>query len=289
MIKDTEGLLKHMDVEIRSQCDVAIIGLSGGADSTLVATLCSRALGPKMVVGIHMPYSKIDSEGTKFNARSVRLARRLCIKEEYIPITNIADAIVKAIIPPTGDAGTYRWGGEEELTQLDKGNARARARMAVLYGMAGYLAHSDFKGKRVRVVGTGNMSEDFIGYDTKGGDALADFHPIGRLFKSEVYQLLDVFKGYGTIDEEHIDRVPSAGLWDGQTDEGELGHTYNSMEPIIRRLVATDDGSVSDRGAAYFDPNWGTTELEKLVVARHLGNKHKHAAIPSFDLSDYWD
>lgn len=286
MIKDIPGLIENLKVQIKMQTDVAIIGLSGGADSTLVAILCRLALGKENVVGIHMPYGKTDTSGTKFNARSVRFARHLEIKEEYIPITEIADAITKAIVPHPGDHGSYRWGGEEAISNLDKGNACARSRMAVLYGMAGYLAHSDFKGKRIRVIGTGNLSEDFIGYDTKGGDALADFHPIGRLFKSEVYQLLTYFVEQGFINEDHVDRVPSAGLWDGQTDEGELGHTYNEMEPEIRKMMFDDRSGMDIVQAENFcEP----TPLNEFVFKRHIANKHKHEAIPSFDVKGFVD
>lgn len=284
MTKNIPALVEHLCNEIRKQTDVAVIGLSGGADSTLVACLCARALGKDNVVGLHMPYDKaIDIEGTKFNARSVRLARKLGIDRDiFCPITKIADEIMKVVDPATAHNFITRAG---EANNIDKGNARARARMCVLYGIAGQIAHGDFKGKRVRVVGTGNLSEDFIGYDTKGGDALADFHPIGRLFKSEVYQLLDAFKNDSVIDEEHIDRVPSAGLWDGQTDEGELGHTYNEMEPIVREFLEPDRATL--KACCSFKDE--ERELARFVEARHFGNKHKHAAIPSFDVSGFVD
>ena len=280
MIKDTQGLLLHLEDLIRKECDVAVIGLSGGADSTLVATLCYKALGKDNVVGVHMPYSKVDSEGTKFNARSVRFARHLGIREQYIPINKIADEICAAMDPAHHYTKDHPWRGD--LTCLDKGNARARARMCVLYGLAGQLAHDEYKGKRIRVVGTGNLSEDFIGYDTKGGDALADFHPIGRMFKSEVYQLLDWFKfNTAMLTEEHIDRVPSAGLWDGQTDEGELGMTYNSMEPAIRGMLLPRRAGLTPVTSSTLSPT------EEFVLKRHLGNRHKHAEIPSFDTTDF--
>ena len=285
MIKNIDGLLFHLFDQIRKQCDVAIIGLSGGADSTLVAILCTLALGKENVVGVHMPYSSVDSSGTKFNARSIRFARKLGVQEHYIPINKIADEICFAVDPGSDHYKSRIWHGA--LSQLDKGNARSRARMCVLYGLSGQLAHEEFPGKRLRVVGTGNLSEDFIGYDTKGGDALADFHPIGRLYKSEVYQLLSHFVSIGMIDEEHVDRVPSAGLWDGQTSEGELGHSYNEMEPAVRAVIT------ADRGAMYTKhPECGSKEANDMVdfvVKRHLGNSHKHAAIPSFEVEEYVD
>jgi len=272
MIIKIDELVNHLTKEIKGQTDVAVIGLSGGADSTLVAILCMLALGKENVIGVHMPYNKIDTEGVKFNARSQGFAATLGIKSMFVPVTEIADAIVKGISS-----------GLKVTSSLDEGNARARSRMTVLYGIAGVLSHTKFKDKRIRVIGTGNISEDFIGYDTKGGDALADFHPIGRLFKSEVYQLLQHFINDKTILEEHVDRVPSAGLWEGQTDEGELGHSYNEMEPVIRQLVLADRSDIKPS----FTPTW--TDLETFVYNRHMQNKHKHAAIPSFEVKDYVD
>jgi NAD+ synthase len=145
--------------------------------------------------------------------------------------------------------------------------------MCVLYGIAHDLA-TRMPGKRVRVAGTGNLSEDFIGYDTKGGDALADFFPIGDLFKSEVYQWLEYYRERGIIDEQHINRTPSAGLVTDQTDEGDLGYTYDRMEPAIRFCLEHYD------------------EMEKLefdavtafVWNRHRLHRHKHQAPPVISL-----
>ena len=150
--------------------------------------------------------------------------------------------------------------------------------MCTLYTVAHHLG--DKLGKRVRVIGTGNLSEDFIGYDTKGGDALCDIFPIGQLFKSEVYQLLDFFRDMGVIDEEHIDRIPSAGLWNGQTDEQELGHTYNTMEPIVKRFL--EHAKVQPLHTV--EP---TCDVSKFVLQRHLANKHKHEAPPVIELRQF--
>jgi NAD+ synthase len=233
---------------IRDETDVAVIGLSGGADSTLVACLCVKALGADNVYGVHMPYNKTDID--TFNSRSIRMANKLGINNFVIPITEIADSITKSVESAVGP-----------ISVTNSGNARSRARMTTLYGIAHHLG--DTLNKRVRVVGTGNLSEDFIGYDTKGGDALADFFPIGNLFKSQVYQMLEKFRDEGLIDEDHIDRIPSAGLWEGQTDEGELGYTYDQMQPVIEDILAgkTGDG-----------------DLFNFVMNRHLENKHKHEA-----------
>lgn len=268
MIKDVNGLVESVTGEIRKFTDVAVVGLSGGADSTLVSTLCTKALGKENVYGIHMPYNLFDS--TTFNGRSKQLAAKLGIKEFEIPISGIADAIVAAV--------SQHFNGE--CSQLNQGNARSRSRMTVLYAVSNCLA-LQLPGQRVRVMGTGNLSEDYIGYDTKGGDALCDVFPIGELFKSEVYQLLDYFKDQGVLTEQLIDRVPSAGLWDGQTDEAELGHSYNAMEPYIKVLRNTPSDQlhkVEPRDA-----------LEKFIIDRHLCNKHKHEAPPVVALRNFCD
>jgi len=269
MIKDELGLIEKIVTEIRKNVDIAVIGLSGGADSTLVAILCTKALGKENVYGVHMPYDSEDEDS--FNRRSVKFAENLGIVSYFSSIKKIADAIKTTLNVTSKINGTYEKNNTlirevsdlplcEKLSKVNIGNARARARMCVLYGIAHHLGDS---GKRARVIGTGNLSEDYIGYDTKGGDALADIFPIGELFKSEVYQLLDFFKKEGIITEEFIDRVPSAGLWNGQKDHIELGYTYGEMEPAIKYLKK-------------LSPIPTLQSIMNFVKKRHESNKHKH-------------
>ncbi len=251
MIFSCEELLKHLCEEIRGHADTAVVGLSGGADSALVAILCMEALGKANVYGISMPYNEVDKQ--TFNALSAKLAERIGINHLVRPVGKITDAINEQIFT------------EVEPTALNKGNSRSRARMCVLYGIAHDLS-SQLPGKRARVMGTGNLSEDFIGYDTKGGDALADIFPIGELFKSEVYQLLEYFRDDGVIDEANISRIPSAGLVADQTDEGDLGYSYNEMEEGVRLCLANYENMTSQN----------IDEIVGFVWQRHLMHKHKH-------------
>ena len=260
MIKDIEGLVDEVVQKIRSHMDLAVLGMSGGADSTLCAILCRKALGAEQVFNLHMPYGQRDEEF--FNARSRKTAQALGINIMEMPVTAVSDAIQEGVTKVMG-----------EISQLNAGNCRSRARMTFLYGVCHEIG--DRKKLRARVVGTGNLSEDAIGFDTKGGDALCDVFIIGELFKSEVYQLLDYFRDQGEIDESMIDRVPSPGLWDGHTDEEELGMSYNEMEPSVRKVIL--NGQKPE----------GTTDI--FVHNRHQRNKHKHEAPAVVKLRQFCD
>ena len=266
MIRDCNELLNYLYGEIKARVDIAVVGLSGGADSSLIAVLCMKALGKENVYGISMPYNEVDIR--TFNALSANIAERIGINHLVRPIGKIADAINEQIF----------LNNESELTDLNKGNSRSRARMCILYGVSRNL-ESMLHGKRVRVMGTGNLSEDFIGYDTKGGDALADIFCIGDLFKSEVYQLLEYFRDEGVIDEENINRIPSAGLVEDQTDEADLGYTYDEMEMGIRfSLNNYDDMLCQD-----------VDEVTTFVWQRHMAHKHKHEAPVVIKLRSFCD
>jgi NAD+ synthase len=247
------ALINTITTDIAKHIDVAVIGMSGGADSTLLTILCSIALGEENVFGLGMPYNATDEY--TFNDRSTRLANQIGVNYDTLSIG------------PTVDTFASMFG---EMSELNQGNLRSRMRMLTLYSHACRIGEEQ-PGKKVRVIGTGNRSEDYIGYDTKGGDALADIFPIGELYKREVYALLDHFVAEGRINGDLIDRTPSAGLWDGQTDEGELGHTYDEMAPAIdfcmRNVVALTDGTIKP-----------PDEITEFVWTRHITNKHKHEA-----------
>lgn len=264
MIRNCRKLIDYLCEEMRRHADVAVIGLSGGADSSLAAVLCMKALSNANVYGVSMPYDEADIK--TFNSLSADLAKRIGINHLMRPITKIADSINDQIL-------TNR---ESELTNINKGNSKSRARMCVLYGIAHDLS-TRLQGKRVRVVGTGNLSEDFIGYDTKGGDVLADFSPIGELFKSEVYQLLEYFKNEGTITEADINMTPSAGLEKNQTDEGDLGYSYDEMEKSVRFCLENYDSTSEQK----------LDEITAFVWQRHKTHKHKHEAPPVIKLRSF--
>lgn len=255
---NVEAVVEKIKCEIKKNLDTAVVGLSGGADSFLVMLLSVEALGKDNVYALSMPYSDLDIR--TFNNLSTMYAEHIGVNHQVVEIKSIADAVNKTVTEIIG------CGNDKPLSTLNAGNSRSRARMCVLYGYAHHL--NEKFNNRVRVMGTGNLSEDFIGYDTKGGDALADIFPIGQLFKSEVYKVLEYFRDQGKITEGMINRVPSAGLWENQTDEDELGYSYNDMEPAIRYILAN-----------YNNINESSlTEIQRFVWKRHLNNKHKHEA-----------
>ncbi len=181
-----------------------ILGLSGGIDSALVAKLCADAIGPERVLALALP----DGKGGKDLKDAQRFAKSTGIEFQVVDIGPIAAAFEKRL-------------QASEADPIARGNLRARARMTVLY----YGANTE---DRV-VMGTGNKSEILTGYATKFGDAGADFLPIGDLYKTQVREMA-VHLG---IPPEIVEKTPTAGLWPGQTDEGELGISYVDLDRVL--------------------------------------------------------
>jgi NAD+ synthase len=185
----------------------AVLGISGGVDSALVAALCAKAFGPQNVLGVMMPYktSHADSEG---HARL--LAQRLGIVTKKVEITAMADGYLAS---------------NDVKERLRRGNVMARARMIVLYDQS-----VDFKGL---VIGTSNKTEILLGYSTQWGDSASAVNPIGDLYKAQIYQL----SRHMGVPGEILDKAPSADLFEGQTDEGELGFTYADADKLLYLMV----------------------------------------------------
>jgi len=276
MILDIDGLIDNIKEDIKDEMDIAVLGLSGGVDSLVCACLTTLALGPENVYCVHMPHNNTDYTPGKFNSNSMKIGEKLGVENMLCPIGPASDAISRLV--------TNEFGG---INTVNEGNSRARVRMSVVYGIGHELAYR--LSKSVRVLGTGNLSEDFIGYDTKGGDALGDIFPIGELLKSEVYQLAEYFVETGMITKEMIDYNPSAGLWSGQTDEDELGYSYAEMEPSVMKIRNPETG-LSYQG--YEIPVAGInrtplSEVDQFVLKRHIANRHKHLAPPSIPLREF--
>jgi NAD+ synthase len=187
-----------------------VIGLSGGVDSATSAFLAARAVGADNLLAVRMPYrsSSADSE-----ADALRVVEALGCKTERVDITPMADPMLGMIA------------GSEVATQVRRGNVMARLRMIVLYDRS-----AEFDGL---VIGTSNKTEALLGYGTLYGDMAAAIQPIGDLYKS---QLRDVAECLG-VPQQILGKVPSADLWPGQTDEAELGATYQDLDRILYALV----------------------------------------------------
>ena len=185
----------------------AVLGLSGGIDSALVAYLLRDALGKENVLAIMMPYKSSNPDSLN-HAKLV--VEDLKINAKSIEITDMIDAYFK---------------NEKEASSLRMGNKMARERMSILF---------DYSSKEnALVVGTSNKTEIYLGYSTQFGDSAYALNPIGDLYKTNIWDLSRYLK----IPNELIEKKPSADLWEGQTDEQEMGLTYKEADQVLYRML----------------------------------------------------
>lgn len=214
-----------------------VVGLSGGIDSAVVAALARKALGQD-VLGVLMPcHSSPDAA-----EHALLLAETLGIKTVTVDLTTTFDALMGALPAAEG---------------LAPANVRPRLRMTTLY----YLATAN----NSIVAGTGNRTEYMVGYFTKWGDGGVDIMPIAGLYKREIRALA---RELG-VPDVIIEKPPSADLWPGQTDEGELGITYDVLDQMLDAMELGDLGD--------FDP----TQVAR-VRSMMDRSEHKRRAVPSF-------
>jgi NAD+ synthase len=194
----------------------AVVGLSGGVDSSVTAALCINGLGSSRVLGVILP---CDSPITDV-LDATQVAEYLKIDAPIIDLERTYrqwyDDYRDTILPLVSESRM------PEIDRLVKGNFKSRLRMATLYALAGQ--------NNYLVVGTTNKSEMMVGYCTKYGDGGVDIEPIAQFYKTEVWEMAELLE----IPCDIIDRVPTAGLWDGQTDEQELGMNYQELDYILQ-------------------------------------------------------
>jgi len=201
-------LTRFIAAEIRrAGFERAVLGLSGGIDSSVVAFLCAKALGPENVLAVTMPY-KTSSEATRRDSQAV--IDQLGVQTLDVPITDAIDAYF-ARFP--------------DASQLRRANKCARERMTVLYDQS-----AAFGGL---VAGTSNKSELLLGYGTQFGDMASAVNPIGDLYKTQLYELA----AYLGVPEQIRSKEPTGDLWVGQTDAGELGFSYAEVDRLLVLLV----------------------------------------------------
>ena len=234
-----------------------VVPVSGGLDSTVVLELALRAVGERKVLALYMPEEEPKDD------RNFELLRGLAERRGF--------SLIAWPIGPL--AFHFSHLGSKKVVL---GNVKARLRMVVAYSVANDLG--------LLVLGASNKSEIMLGYFTKYGDGAADLYPIKDLYKTQVVALA----GELGIPEEVLEKKPSAGLWEGQTDEEELGAPYSEIDPILYGLeLGLSEEEIVERG---HDP-----ALVKGIIERVRRTRHKRIPFPGPKLSlrtpglDWWE
>lgn len=219
----------------------AVIAMSGGVDSSTSAALVARALGAKNVYPLLLPYRGLRSTDDA----------KLVIAHVGIPKRNISQITIAPFIDPMVAL-------DPSMDRIRRGNIMARVRMILLYDAA--------KNRNALVVGTENKTEHLLGYFTRFGDEASDIEPLRNLYKTEVRELA----GELGLPDRIISKAPTAGLWEGQTDEGEFGFTYKEADKILAMIVDKKQ-SIDEVVLKGYD----RATVEK-VVKRMEENSYKH-------------
>ena len=238
----TQTIVEFIKTKVsESKTDGIVIGLSGGIDSTLAAYLSCRAVGKDRVFGITLPSATTPAED---KTHGIEVAERLGIDYREIEIDPILNEYLSATQLPEDN--------------LAIGNLKARIRMSIIY----YFANQ----KNCLVCGTGNRSEILIGYFTKHGDGACDMEPIGDLYKTDVFKLSE----YLSIQDEIIKKPPRAGLWANQTDEDEIGMSYDSLDKIL--YLHTEKGMEDTEIAQELDIS---VDDVNMIITKIIRSQHK--------------
>ena len=236
--KEVEGLRLNTDVVRKLLVDflrdeitnagfsTAVVGLSGGVDSALVTFLVAEALGKENVLAVLMPYR---TSSPKSAADAMLVVEQLGLRHELVEITPMVEPLLDPAMDP-----------------VRKGNIMARSRMIVLYDRSAR--------EKALVVGTSNKTEILLGYGTQFGDTACALNPVGDLYKTQVWHLAEAVG----VPRAIIEKKPTADLWEGQTDEQELGFSYALADKLLYAMI---------------DEQRGDAELEAQGFEKHLIEK----------------
>jgi len=215
----------------------AVVGVSGGIDSSATCFLAAEALGAENVLALRLPYRTSSPESLE---HAQLVTEQLGVKTDTVVITAMVEPLFERF---------------PDMDNLRRGNIMARARMIVLYDQS-----AAFGGL---VVGGGNKTEMLLGYSTLYGDSAAAMHPLGDLYKAQVRQLA---RELG-VPEVIIDKAPTADLWPDQTDEDELGFTYESVDRLLY-LIVDRRYTLEEAVEAGFEPEF-VEQVSQLVRNSH--------------------
>jgi NAD+ synthase len=237
---DNESLTQKLILWIRDEvmargCRGVVVGMSGGIDSSVLAVLCQRAF-PQNTLGVILPCHSQPED----RAHALLVAEQFGIPIEEVVLDGIYDGLLRAFPDCAGSDGQKK---------LARANLKPRLRMLTLYYLANQLGYM--------VAGSSNRNEVMVGYFTKYGDGGVDIMPLGNLVKAQVRELARFL----SIPEVIIDKPPSAGLWPGQTDETEMGISYEELD----RYILTGQA-----------PEQVTAKVERMKAA----SAHKRASPP---------
>jgi NAD+ synthase len=245
-----ETLVSFIETTVdTADAEGATLGLSGGIDSTTTAYLAVETLGAENLHGLVMP-SEVNDPSNMSDAE--RVAEDLGIEYDVIEIQPIAEQIFEAVPSATQD-------------RMAMGNVYVRTRAVVNY----FVANAE---DRI-VLGTGNRAEAMTGYFTKYGDQAVDCNPIGGLYKQQVRQLAAALG----VPTELVDQTPTAGMWDGQTDEDELGLDYDTVDAILALHI---DGPLSTTATLRELDDIERAQIDR-VESLVAGSEHKRSMPPA--------
>jgi NAD+ synthase len=202
----TKYLISFLQKEVKKTgLKKAVIGLSGGIDSAVVAVLCQKAFGEDFL-SVMLP-SQFSSKGSIDDA--LELVEKFDIKHEIVSIEPLLNAYIDSM----------------DKSNLRVGNFSARMRMSILYDISAR--------ESALVIGTSNKSELMLGYGTMFGDLASAINPIGDIYKSEIFE----YASYLGVNEAIISKPPSADLWENQSDEDDLGYSYAQIDEVLKELI----------------------------------------------------